>query len=221
MLKRKPLSYLLSAALTLGAVSVYAQSAPVAGSTSPARAQSSETASTSTTASAATSVNKEDRELMRKIASANLAEIETGKVVQEKSKNDAVRNFAQKMIDDHTKAQGELQQLADAKGVTLPTKPDSRHQAMMKKLDSLSGAAFDSTYMARGGVGDHHEAQTLLQTAKAKAKDPDLKALAAKMSPAVDEHLKMAEEIKANRKGNSERASGSSHSPASTSSGNK
>lgn len=221
MLKRKPISYLLSAAFALGAATAYAQGAPAAGSSTPARTQSSADSASTASSTPNKSVSKIDSDLMKKIAVANLAEIETGKLVQEKSKNDEVLNFAKKMVDDHTKAQEELQRLSDAKGVTLPTKPDRKHQTMMKKLSSLSGAAFDSAYMARGGIGDHRETHKLLQTAQTKVTDPDVKALAAKMSPAVDEHLKLAEQINANRKGGSERASGASVSPASNTSGNK
>lgn len=171
----------------------------------------SSAASDASDKSAAGGLSKSDQNLMRQMAYANLAEIETGKLAQSNSKNEQVRAFAQQMIDDHTKAQDELQQLADAKGVKLPTEPDSKHKAAMKKLSSLSGEAFDKAYMKQGGVNDHRQTHKLLQNAQKKASDPDLQALAQKTLPTIEQHLKLARETSAGISG-AARASGSSGS---------
>lgn len=152
-------------------------------------------AAASKAAASAGSLSKGDRDLMRDIAHANLSEIETGKLAQSKSKNENVRKFAQQMIDDHTKAQGEVQQLAQAKGVTLPTEPDTKHKALMKKMEGMSEAEFDKQYMAKGGVADHKDTHRLLKKTESRAKDADLKALAGKMLPTVDQHLTMAKDM--------------------------
>lgn len=144
-----------------------------------------------------------DRNLIREMAQTNLAEIETGKLAQSKSKSDEVKSFAQKMIDDHTAALNELQQLAQSKGLSLPAAPDAKHQAALKKLDALSGAQFDRKYMAQAGVKDHHQAQRLMQRAAGKAKDADLKAYAAKSLAVVDAHLKTAQQMKGGTAGTS------------------
>jgi putative membrane protein len=175
---------------TFGATAAHAQAdktAPAPGATSPAPA------------APGAAVSKTDQQLMRDIAHANLAEIEAGKTALAKSSNEQVKSFAQKMIDDHTKAQQELQQLAQAKGVTLPTEPDSKHKAMLQKLSGLSGDAFDRRYMEQGGVADHKKTHALLKRVQAKASDPDLKQLAAKTLPTVDEHLRMAQQLRSGK----------------------
>lgn len=144
--------------------------------------------------SAAGSVSKGDLNMMRDMAHSNIAEIETGKLAQSKSQNDEVKKFAQQMIDDHTKAQAELQKVAESKGVQLPSEPDKKHQRMAKKLQGMSGEEFDRMYMKQGGVNDHQKTLKLLQKAEKDAKDPDLKALAAKMTPTVEQHLQMAKQ---------------------------
>ncbi|RJG07740.1 DUF4142 domain-containing protein [Noviherbaspirillum cavernae] len=138
---------------------------------------------------------------MRAMAHVNLAEIEAGKMAQSKSKNQQILRYSQQMIDDHTKAQGELQSLADAKGMNLPSAPDKKRQDMLKKLGALSGAAFDSAYMAQGGVNSHKESHEMLQAAQTRATDPELKALAGKALPTVDQHLKMAQDVKSGKGG--------------------
>jgi putative membrane protein len=149
----------------------------------------------SASSSSQSGVNKNDREFMEDIAHANLAEIATGKMALEKSQNAEVKQFAQKMIDDHTKAQDELKQLADSKGVKLPTETDMMHKTKATTLKPLTGELFDKQYIKHAGVGDHESTHKLLTKVKGKAKDADLKAYAEKTIKAVDEHLTMAKQL--------------------------
>ncbi|KRB79233.1 hypothetical protein ASE07_05490 [Noviherbaspirillum sp. Root189] len=152
---------------------------------------------------------------MRDLAEANLAEIETGKLALEKSQNDQVKTFAQKMIDDHTQSQKELEQLAQQKGVTLPTETDMKHKAAAKALSALEGDKFDKMYMNQVGVRDHKNTHQLLSKAQKNAKDPDLKTMAAKTAPIVDNHLTMAQD----QTGKKSSSSGSSSAKGSSASG--
>jgi len=144
-----------------------------------------------------TKVASGDQTMMRDIAYSNISEIAAGKLALEKSQSDDVKRFAQKMIDDHGKAQQELQALADGKGVKLPTEPDAKHKALSKELSALKGEAFDKTYLKQGGLNDHQKTHKLLVRVQDKAKDPELKAYAAKTITAVDQHLTMAQEAAA------------------------
>jgi putative membrane protein len=159
--------------------------------TAPAGQQPSAAGATAT----AGSLSKADQKMLMDMAQGNMAEVETAKLAQSKSQNDQVKTFAQQMIDDHTKALAEVQQLASSKGVTLPTEPDKKHKAIADKLAGLSGAAFDKSYMKQAGLADHKKMHSLLATAQSKAKDPDIKALAAKLMPIVDQHLKAAQQM--------------------------
>ncbi|MGZ5201005.1 MAG: DUF4142 domain-containing protein [Telluria sp.] len=142
------------------------------------------------------SLSSADEKIVKDMAQANINEIEAAKLAQTKSQNDQVKSFAQQMIDDHTKALNDVQQLAQQKGVTLPTEPDAKHKAMATKLEAMSGAAFDKAYMAQAGVSDHKAVHNALLAAQKKAKDADVKALAQKMEPVVAQHLKSAEQDK-------------------------
>jgi putative membrane protein len=136
-----------------------------------------------------------DAGLLKDIAHANLAEIATGNLALEKAADPKVKAFAQMMVDDHTKALGEVQQLAQAKDVKLPTEPDIKHKAAMTKLKLMSGDSFDKSYVKTSGVGDHQRTGELLKKTQARAKDAEVKALAAKMMPVVEAHLKHAQEL--------------------------
>ena len=148
-----------------------------------------------TAATGAATLSKADRRAVMDMAEANMAEIETAKLALSKSQNPEVKTYAQQMIDDHGKALSEVQTLAQSKGVTLPTELDAKHKAMSAKLEKLSGDEFDRTYMKQAGVADHKQTLARLQKSVKNVKDPDVKALATKMVPTVEQHLKAAQQM--------------------------
>ena len=139
-------------------------------------------------------VSHDDSNMMASLAHINIDEIETGKMVLEKSKTEPVRKFAQQMIDDHTAALQELQTLAQSRGVKLPDSTDIPHKARAITLKVLPSATFDSEYLKRAGINDHQRAIALLQKMQKDAKDPELKALATKMLPTIQQNLEMAQQ---------------------------
>ena len=178
--------------LTLGLMTVAIASAFAFPLTSQAQAPAKPAAVASTA-----TLSKADQKIVTEMAVANMAEVNAGKMALEKSQSTEVKAFAQKMVDDHTKALADVTTLAQSKGVTLPTDVDAPHKAMAAKLEKLSGAAFDKAYMANAGVSDHTKVDAKLKGFESKAKDADVKALAGKMLPTVEEHLKMAKDMAA------------------------
>lgn len=146
-----------------------------------------------TTASGSAQMNKADQKIVMDMARANMAEIEAGKLALSKSQDEQVKTYAQQMIDDHTKALGEVQALAQQKGITLPTEPDAKHKAMVAKMEKMTGDAFNREYMKKAGVDDHKKVLAMLKKSQTSAKDAELKGLAAKMVPTIEQHLKAAQ----------------------------
>lgn len=144
---------------------------------------------------AASALNKADQKIVQDMAMANMAEVELAKLAQGKTQNAEVKAFAQQMIDDHSRALADVQNLAQNKGVNLPAALDKKHKAQADKLGKLSGDAFDRAYMAQAGVADHKKVHSKLEKDVKAAKDEDLKALAAKMLPTVAQHLDHAEKM--------------------------
>lgn len=214
MQKRQILSRMFGVAtlaMMFGAGAAYAQSDATQSGTSAASTQTESSgtsgASSSQTKSGA-QVSKADQQMMREMAQTNLAEIEAGKLAKEKSQDKQVQEFAEKMIDDHTQAQEQLQELAQQKGVTLPTQPDKKQQAAMKKMESMSGDRFDKQYLSQGGLRDHREAQNMLSRVEKRAQDDDLKELARSMQPTINEHYDMARDMQREKAATSTGTSG-------------
>ena len=135
-----------------------------------------------------------DAMFMRKAAAANMAEIQAGRIALEKSGNAQVRQLAQRIIDDHTKAGDQLMSIAQRKQVTLPTAPMPMQKQEAEHLNTLSGASFDQAY-AQAMVKDHRKAIKLFGMESASGSDPDLKQFASTTLPALKQHLQMAEQI--------------------------
>lgn len=183
----------LSFAGAMCAASV-AQAQATAPSTTSAAAATRTTTSGAAGAPAA-KLERADRSALVKMAEANMAEIATGKLALAKASNPEVKAYAQRMVDEHTKSLAEVQALAQAKGVELPKDLSVKHKAKSTMLEALSGDIFDRTYIKQSGRRDHRTTHEQLRESMDKIKDPDIKALAMKMRPIVEQHLLAADEL--------------------------
>jgi len=125
-------------------------------------------------------------------ARGGLAEVELGQLASEKASSDQVKQFGQKMVTDHGKANDELKSLAQSKNITLPTDTDAKHKATRDRLSKLSGAAFDRAYM-QDMLSDHRKDVSDFRKESQSGKDPEVKAWAAKTLPTLEEHLQLAQ----------------------------
>jgi putative membrane protein len=138
-------------------------------------------------------VARSDRKFMEKAAQGGMAEVELGKLAAQKAQSPQVKQFGQRMVDDHGKANEQLKQLASNKGVSLPTAMDRASKREMDKLSKLSGAAFDAEYM-KHMVSDHKKDVSEFKSEASKAKDADVKQFASSTLPTLEEHLKLAQQ---------------------------
>jgi len=140
-----------------------------------------------------------DTDFMTKAALGGMAEIELGKLAATKAQNPEVKQFAQKMVTDHTKAADELKALAGEKNFSMPVRLDAKHQAVLDKLNGLSGAEFDKAYV-EAMVADHEETVATFKSEAEGGKDADAKAWAGKTLPTLQMHLEMIKAIQAKMK---------------------
>lgn len=159
----------------------------------------------------ASMLDSSDRKFMMEAAMGGMEEVEIGRIAAERGTSDAVKQFAQRMVDDHTKANEELMQIASTKGVTLPTALDDKHKADVAKISNLSGAEFDRMYIKEAGVKEHNKAAKLFQREADRGKDADLKAFAAKTLPTIQEHLRMAQGMETSMRASKRTSSGNSN----------
>ena len=140
----------------------------------------------------ASTISSGDRKFMEKAAGGGTAEVQLGKLATQKAESDQVKQFGQRMVDDHTKVNQQLRQLASTKGVALPASLDKTSQREYDKLSKLSGAQFDREYMNHE-VSDHKKDISEFKSEAKKAKDADVKQFASSTLPTLEEHLNLAQ----------------------------
>jgi putative membrane protein len=165
--------------------------APVIAQTAPATPGTQDKA-----ASAAATVAASDKAFVKEAAIGGMAEVDLGTLAKDKASNPDVKQFGDRMVTDHSKANDELKQWAQQKNVTLPTELDAKHKATHDRLAKLSGPAFDKAYMA-DMVSDHVKDVAAFKKQATAAKDPDLKAWVSKTLPTLEDHLKQSREVQA------------------------
>lgn len=147
-------------------------------------------------------MSSQDRDFLMDAAMGGLMEVELGRIAAQKGMSDSVKQFGQRMVDDHSKANEELTSLASSKGITLPTALDEKHQKDVTKLSALSGAEFDRAY-SKMMLSDHNKDVKEFEKQSIKGADAELKAFASKTLPTLQEHLQMARALGGNQRGNS------------------
>jgi putative membrane protein len=147
-----------------------------------------------TTNSQSAALNPDDRTFLEKAAVGGKAEVELGQLALEKAQNDQVKQFAQRMVTDHSQANSELVSMGDKMSITLPTELDKENQDTKNKLSKLNGAKFDKEYM-KAMVDDHQKDVNDFQKESSSAINSDVKAFASKTLPTLQQHLDLAKSI--------------------------
>ncbi len=131
-----------------------------------------------------------DLAFMNDAAPGGLAEVELGRLAAERATSPQVKQFAQQMIEDHSKAGEKLEQLAQLKKVELPPGILPQAKQTKEKLSKLSGENFDREYV-KAMVQAHQKDVAGFEAVSKNATDADVKAFAAATLPTLQHHLEM------------------------------
>jgi putative membrane protein len=140
-------------------------------------------------------VNEDDSKFLVFAADAGMTEIQAAQLAKSQTVSDKTKAFADEMIKDHTAAGDEVKALAATKNVTLPSAISDDHQKAIKDLTDKKPADFEKAYINMM-VDDHQKVVDKFKDASDKCKDPDVKALAAKLLPKLQGHLDHAKMLK-------------------------
>ena len=209
----------LSAGFGLTAV---AQTTSPSGTPSGATTGSAAGPGAGRTAAKESQLNRSDRRFIENAAQGGLAEVELGKLAAQKAQSPDVKQFGERMVQDHGKANQQLMQIAQQKGVNVPTALDGKHKRLHDKLSKAAPDKFDREYMD-AMEDDHKKDVKDFREASKDAKDPDVKAFATQTLPVLEEHHKMAQSLheKVKDMEKSARASGSTAAGRSPSGGTR
>jgi len=142
----------------------------------------------------------DEKRFVKDALTSGMAEVEISKVAAEKATSDSVKQFAQKVVDERSKANDELKQIASKQGITVPDALDAKYQNKMDKLAQLSGVNFDREYL-KDEVKDQQSDLREYQREAQGGNDPEIKSFASKIAPSIDQSARTAKNLEKGEKG--------------------
>lgn len=136
-----------------------------------------------------------DDHFISEAAQGGQAEVQLGRLAADKAASPQVKQFGQRMVADHSKANGELTNIASQRGINLPNKLDKKDQKQYDHLAKLNGQKFDKAYMSYM-VKDHKKDVSAFKHEADHGNNPDLKNFASQTQPILQQHLQMAQQTK-------------------------
>jgi putative membrane protein len=135
-----------------------------------------------------------DKDFATKAAEGGMAEVALAELATRQASNEEVKQFAQRIVTDHTQINNELKDWASKNSLTLPSDMGAKHKATHDKLAKLSGANFDREFV-REMVKAHDKDVTMFEKQSRDSRDPELKAWAGQKLPTLREHQTLAREL--------------------------
>src|SRR5436305_333566 len=139
-------------------------------------------------------LNQKDREFVKNAAIGGMAEVELGKLAQQNGHSPDVKSFGARMVQDHSRANDQLTNIAKERGVQLPQQLDTEHMAMRDRLAKLQGDAFDRAYM-KMMVADHDKDVKEFRRQAQTGQDRELKRFARETLTVIEQHDQLAHNI--------------------------
>jgi putative membrane protein len=146
------------------------------------------------TAMSGHNMENSDRSFLTSAAEANLAEIDMAKLVGQKSTDPAVKDFANRMITDHTQASQRLATVAETNGVKLPTEESAAERNKKSELQKLSGAQLNEAYL-RNELQGHKETISAFENEIEHRQNQETKSYAEQTLPTLQDHIRIAEDV--------------------------
>ena len=137
---------------------------------------------------------EDESEFLVEAASGGMYEVEMAKLAQQRAKTQQVKDFANRLVEDHTKANEKLKQLAASKGITVPAAMGDEEQRKFNNFRDKETEDFDEEYIEQM-VKDHKDDVKDFEDAANDLDDPDVKSFASTTLPTLKEHLSMAEQL--------------------------
>lgn len=139
-------------------------------------------------------LDKKDSSFVMGAVSGGIMEVQLGELAKQKATNAAVKDFASRMVDDHSKANSELAQLLQRKGIRVTDSLMDKHEKHISSLREKAGADFDKAYV-KLMVKDHEEDVKAFEKASKESKDPQIKQFATATLPVLQMHLESIKRV--------------------------
>jgi len=141
----------------------------------------------------------DDKKFAKDAALGGMTEVQLGKLATQKASRDDIKQFGQKIVDDHTKANDQLKELASKENIPIPDALDSKHQARIDKLSKLSGENFDKAFV-KDQLKDHQAEIRDFSAEAQSGTDANVKTFASNVLPTLQQHLDQVKDLNKSEK---------------------
>ena len=139
-------------------------------------------------------LTSDEVDFIRRATQDNLADIQLGQAMIQKSDSGAVRDLGQRLVGDHTAMNQQLKAIIAQKGVTVPVTPTAEQQQWLDDCSSRSGPDFNSETVRHAAQHQEHEASAYQAVADSST-DPEIHIYATKNLPLIKQDLTEARQI--------------------------
>ncbi|HET7101799.1 MAG TPA: DUF4142 domain-containing protein [Terriglobia bacterium] len=136
----------------------------------------------------------QDKAFLRKAAEGGMAEVQLGQLAQQKASSQDVRQFGEKMVQDHSQLDQQLKPIAEQQGVRPPKALSKKDEATLRKLEGLSGQQFDHAYI-EAMLKDHKKDLKEFKETANRTQNPQLKDAAQRGAQVIESHLQDIQQI--------------------------
>lgn len=136
----------------------------------------------------------QDKDFVHSALEGSMAEVQMGQLAAQKASSDDVKQFGQKMVQDHTQMTDQMKQVAQQLGVSEPKGLSKKDKTEVAKLSGLSGPEFDKAYIA-AMVKDHKKDLSDFRAEAQNTQNPAVKQVAEQGTQVIDQHLQLAEQL--------------------------
>ena len=137
-------------------------------------------------------VSSSDRDFASKAAQGGMSEVELGNLAQQRGSNAYIKEFGRKLVEDHTKLNTDLKDIAAKLNLSLPMDVSREQRKTIDKFAKLSGAEFDREFW-KDSVSDHRDDIDEFRKESDRGDNQDLRSFASNSVPTLEEHLRLAE----------------------------
>lgn len=138
-----------------------------------------------------------DRVFLEQAAENGHAEVSAGRLALTKARDPKVRDFAQRMVDEHTRAHDDLRTLASARQHQIPTEASTAQKGREMVIANVGDDSFDRRYLNQMGIEAYRTSIPLYEKTARESRDPEVKAFASRQLPAMRQHMQDAQALKA------------------------
>ena len=142
----------------------------------------------------ATTQTMNDKAFVREALQGGMAEVQLGQLASQKGSSEDVKQFGQKMVEDHTKLGTSMSEVAQQVGVKPPDGLSKKDKQLLAKLQSLSGPQFDDAYI-KAMLKDHKKDESAFKMEAEQAQNPAIRQAAQEGEQVIAGHLQMIEQI--------------------------